>query len=58
MDTFKYINIDPSETTGSTAEDQLSWALDHIIELEERLENANCRIERYRDGDAVEWDLA
>jgi hypothetical protein len=37
-------------------EDQLSWALARIIELEECLENAQDTIDRLVEGNATEWD--
>lgn len=42
-------------TRGRVA-DELSWALGRILELEERLEEANNNIRRLIDGDPVEWD--
>jgi hypothetical protein len=37
-------------------EDQLSWALCRILELEEALDEANDAIYRLVEGDAMEWD--
>ena len=41
----------------TTIEDQLSWALARIIELEESLENAQDIIDRLVEGNATEWGI-
>lgn len=41
----------------TVTDDQLSWALAHIVELEELLEDAHDTIRRLVDGDATEWDI-
>lgn len=40
----------------TTIEDQLSWALARIIELEESLEDAQDTIRRLVEGNACRWD--
>jgi hypothetical protein len=39
------------------AEDQLSWALARILELEEALEEAKDTINQLVGGNACRWDL-
>jgi len=41
-----------------TDSDQLSWALSHILELEEALEEANDVIRRFREGCPTDWQVA
>ena len=38
-------------------EDQLSWALCRILELEESLDEANDTINRWVAGNVMEWDV-
>jgi hypothetical protein len=40
----------------SVTEDQLSWALCRILELEESLEEARDTIRRLVAGDSQEWE--
>lgn len=40
----------------TTIEDQLSWALARILELEESLEDVQDTIRRLVEGDACRWD--
>lgn len=39
-----------------TVEDQLSWALSRVLELEEMLTEANDRISQLVAGESIEWE--
>lgn len=41
----------------ATIEDRLSWALSHIRELEEELEETRDIVRRLTEGNPVEWEV-